>query len=111
MMNGYGMVTPWMMGPMSMGPAMEPAMMGPQMMNPEMMGWIGTGKTYLENWIAFSGNTRIKAGPVGLKNDTTIRADIVTADNNGLVERVSIGGQVCFMPHADEVCQIGQWSR
>lgn len=42
---------------------------------------------YLERWVAWSGNQRVRAGPVTQRDEDTITADIVTADRSVLVQR------------------------
>jgi hypothetical protein len=69
---------------------------------PGMMGW-GYGpqqpnlnlsakdvKSYLDRWIATTGNPHLKAGPVAEKDSNTITADIVTTDKEALVQRFNV---------------------
>ena len=98
--QGYGAY-----GCPGMGMMMGPGMMGPGMMGQGMMGMIGPGmmgqqanlnltandvRAYLERWVAMSGNSRIKVGPVTERNDNTVSADIVTTDRDALVQRFSV---------------------
>ena len=78
------------------GPMM-PGMPSPMMMCPRMRAGqtsvdLSTDdvKAYLENWIALSGNGHIKVGAVSEKDARTIRADIVTTDKEGLVQRFDV---------------------
>ncbi len=114
---GGGMMGPGMMGGGMMGPGMMGGgMMGPGMMGPGygcgygMMGGYGPGmmgwsygpqqanlnlsakdvKSYLERWIAMTGNPHLKVGPVVEKDSNTITADIVTTDKDALVQRYNI---------------------
>ena len=69
---------------------------------PGMMGWSnGTQqgnlnlsasdvKGYLERWTATTGNPRIKVGPVTEKDSNTITADVVTVQNDTLIQRYSV---------------------
>lgn len=103
MMGGYG---PGMMGGHSYGPGMMQGYgpgYGPGMMGP---GWYGRQgnlnlttddvKNYLERWIAFQGNPRLKVGDVKEKDANTIEADIVTKEGNALVQRFVVDRQTGF---------------
>ncbi len=112
---GRGMMGPSMMGPGMMGPGMiGPCGYGTMGgYGPGMMGGYGPGmtgrsyapqqtklnlsaqdvKSYLDRWIAATGNPHIKAGPVTEKNPSTITADIVTADKDALVQRFTVNRQ------------------
>lgn len=104
LMLGYGaFVAPYpgsgcwgMLGPnMMAGPGMWGGF-GPGMMS---RGWNTTWrdlnlstddvKNYLDRWIAWQGNPRLKVGDVKEKDANTIVADIVTKDNS-LVQRVVV---------------------
>jgi hypothetical protein len=90
-----------MMGPnMMAGPGMWGGY-GPGMMRGYGLGITGPGwntagrdlnlstdnvKNYLERWLAWQGNPRLKVGDVKEKDADTIVADIVTKDNS-LVQR------------------------
>jgi len=113
--TGQAPVGPWMMGPgmigcnpgmmgwSMMGPGMMgPGMMGPGTAGPGMMVW-GWGQQpanlnlsatdvqgYLQQWIVMAGNPRIKVGTVAEEDADTITADIVTTEENALVQRFSI---------------------
>ena len=108
---GQGMMMPGMMGGMMgsgmmMGPGMMGGMMGPSYTcpwcGPGMMGWgygvpqaslnlsVNDVKSYLDRWIAISGNPHVKAGAVTEKDSSTITADIVTTDKEALVQRFNI---------------------
>jgi hypothetical protein len=99
---GYGYAMgPWMMGHYGMGPwAMGPGVMG-YGSGTMGFGWSGSAAgnlnlstndvtSYLNRWIAFSGNPHIKVGDVTEKDADTISADIVTTDKDGLVQRFTV---------------------
>ena len=103
--TGWGMMGPGMMGPGMMGPGMMgPGMMGPGMMGPDMMNWgwnpnvtpanlnlsVDDVRGSLQRWIAIVGNPRLKVGNVAEKDADTITADIVTTDEEALVQRFDI---------------------
>lgn len=95
-----------------------PGMMGPGMMRPGMMGpgMMGRGdnvpqanlnlsaddvKTYLERWVAATGNPRIKPGRVAAVDSDTITADVVTVDGGALVQRFSINRHTGYWQEAE----------
>jgi hypothetical protein len=98
-MWGYG---PGMMqghGPgMMYGPGHGPGMMGP--------GWPGQQanlnlssndvRSFFNRWIAVQGNERLKVGDVKEKDANTIEADIVTKEENALVQRFSVDRRTGF---------------
>ena len=47
-------------------------------------------KAYLERWIAVQGNPRLKVGDVKEKDADTFEADIVTRQENALVQRFMV---------------------
>ncbi|MFG1245114.1 hypothetical protein [Xanthobacter versatilis] len=120
--QGQGMMGPGMMGQGMMGQGMMgPGMMGPGMMGQGMMGSSNTGcgygmmgygpmanlnlsvndvKTYLDRWIAMSGNPHIKAGPVTEKDSSTITADVLTTDKEALVQRYNVDRRTGFWQSA-----------
>jgi|SRR3990172_3273755 len=58
-------------------------------------------KTYLERWIAWQRNSRLKVGEVKEKDADTIVADVVTRDNS-LVQRFLVNRQSgYFQPSED----------
>jgi hypothetical protein len=88
--GGYGMMGPGMMGP-GYGTMMGPGMMG--------YGWgrQGSGplgandvQSYLERWVATTGNTNLKVGTVTEKDANTISAEIVSKEKGTLIQRYSI---------------------
>jgi hypothetical protein len=116
LMWGYGaFVAPYSMGG-SWG------MMGPNMMaGPGMWGGYGPGaagpgwntasrdlnlstdnvKNYLDRWLAWQGNPRLKVGDVKQKDADTIVADIVTKDNS-LVQRLVVNRRNGFFQPSEE---------
>lgn len=103
MMMGPGMGSGMMMGPGMMGQGMMGhGMMYPGMMGPGTMMWgygwqqrdldlsVDDVETSLDNWMKMMGNPNIKLGRVAEKDDDTITAEIVTTDNEGLVQRFDI---------------------
>jgi hypothetical protein len=100
-------------------------MMGPQMMSgPGPWGGCGPGlmmhgygppwsasgdlklsvdnvKTYLDRWISWQGNPRLKVGDVREKDADTIVADIVTKDNS-LVQRFAINRHSGFFQNVED---------
>ena len=52
-------------------------------------------KTYLDHWVAWTGNRNIKAGHVIEKDERTITADIVTKDNS-LVQQFTVDRRTGF---------------
>jgi hypothetical protein len=116
-MMGQGMMGPGMMGygmgPGMMGQGMGPGMMGQGMMGqgmgPGMMGQgmmgsaqtaasldVATVKAYLERWLDWQGNPRLKVGNVTEKDEATISAEIVTTDNS-LVEKLEVDRRTGMM--------------
>lgn len=73
-----------------------------------MMGWgygpeqanldlsVDDVRGYLERWLAMMGNPRLKVGPVEESGDNSITADIVTADEEALVQRFAIDRRTGF---------------
>ena len=100
-------------------------MMGPQMMSgPGPWGGCGPGlmmhgygplwsasgdlklsvdnvKPYLDRWISWQGNPRLKVGDVREKDADTIVADIVTKDNS-LVQRFAINRHSGFFQNVED---------
>jgi len=102
------------MGPGVMGPGhMGPGMMGHGMMGPHggMMGanWgyipppinlsVADVKSYMERWVAATGNPRLQLGKVAEKDDDTITADIVTKDDS-LVQEFEVNRHTGFFQAA-----------
>ena len=117
---GYGgMMGPGMMGPGMMGPGgwgyMGPAMMGPNgdddarrpmpgwqggmmggpwMNGPGMYRWqdlsVDDVRHYLGHMLEWRGNKRLKLGAVKEKDKDVIVADIVTAKEGALVDRLAV---------------------
>jgi hypothetical protein len=107
----WGMMGPNMMG----GPGMWGGF-GPGMMHGYGPGWTGPGwnttgaalnlstddvKTYLDRWIAWQGNLRLKVGEVKEKDADTIVADIVTTDNS-LVQRFVVNRRNGFFRPSED---------
>ena len=101
-------------GPGTMGPGMmgRGMMMGPGMMGPGMMmgngawcggcGYMGPGwgaqrsnlnlgaadvKTYMERYLQYQANPRVKLGAIKETDADTITADVVTAEGGARVQR------------------------
>jgi hypothetical protein len=53
-------------------------------------------KSYLERWIAMTGNPHLKAGPVTEKDSSTIMAEVVTTDRGDLVQRFNVDRRTGF---------------
>ena len=58
-------------------------------------------KTYMERWLAWQGNPRLKVGDVKEKDADTIVADIVTKDNS-LVQRFVINRHRGFFQPSED---------
>lgn len=111
-MGGH-MMQPGTMGPGMMGPGMMGhGMMGPGMMGPGMMmgngawcggcGYMGPGwgaqrsnlnlsaadvKAYMERYLQYQGNPRVKLGAIKETDVDTVTADVVTTEGGALVQR------------------------
>lgn len=109
--SSYG-GSPWgMMGPRMMG---APGPWGPcgpgSMIRGHGLPWSASGdlklstenvKTYLDRWISWQGNPRLKVGDVTEKDADTIVADIVTKDNS-LVQRFAINRHSGFFQDVED---------
>lgn len=103
---------PWgMMGPQMMGAPGPWGGCGPGfMMRGYGQPWnasgdlklsVGSVRTYLDRWISWQGNPRLKVGEVTEKDADTIVADIVTKENS-LVQRFSINRHSGFFQNVED---------
>ncbi len=95
--GSYGWWGPAMMAPGMMGPGMRGHGWGPWGQQGNLNLSANDVKGYLERWIAMAGNPRIKVGNVSEKDVSMITADIVTTDEEVLVQRFSVDRRTGFL--------------
>lgn len=103
--GSWGMMGPQMMGaPGQWGGCCSGFMMrgyGPRSASGDLKLSADDVKVYLDRWISWQGNPRLKVGDVSEKDADTIVADIVTKDNS-LVQRLTINRHSGFFQDVED---------